>query len=249
MIEYRLRDVNIKSFFTLSNIEFVPEGKHVRISGRTGAGKTTAIGAILHAFSWVDTKGHKRVPGAVVDFALMGEERPEIPIHPALVYPQAHDGHPTLLIKEILYPQLSKLESELRKVKSKIKFLNDMAEYLESCETIPPLRITNERIELMKQLDKLYVDIDQHKHVFESDLLFVKWNAYKDYHYMSYAEKIALLFNCIYDIEERLGLRFFKLVDDGERLSPEFIENLKKRWQVIYTWKEYNSDLTVTVED
>ena len=73
MIEYRLRDVNIKSFFTLSNIEFVPEGKHVRISGRTGAGKTTAIGAILHAFSWVDTKGHKRVPGAVVDFALMGE--------------------------------------------------------------------------------------------------------------------------------------------------------------------------------
>jgi len=249
MIDYRLKSVNIKNFFTLSNLSFAPEGKHVRIVGRTGAGKTTAIGAILHAFSWVDTKGHKRVPGAVVDFALTGEERPEIPIHPALVYPQVHEGYPTLLIKEILYPQLSKLESELRKVKSKIKFLNDMAEYLEACESIPPIRITNERIELMKQLDKLYVDIDQYKHVFEADLLFVKWNAYKDYHYLSYAEKVALLFSCIADIEERLGVKFFKLVDDGERLSPEFIENLKERWQVIYTWKEYNSDLTITVED
>jgi len=249
MVEYRLRNVNIKNFFTLSNLSFAPEGRHVRISGKTGAGKTTAIGAILHAFSWVDTKGHKRIPGATVDFTLTGLERPDLPVHPALVYPQAHEGHPTLLIKEILYSQLSKLESELRKVKNKIKFLNDMAEYLEACESVPPIRITNERIELMKQLDALYVAIDHHKHVFEADLLTVKWSAYKDYHYMSYAEKVALLFNCIYDIEERLGVRFFKLVDDGERLSPQFIEGLKRKWQVIYTWKEYDKDLTVTVED
>lgn len=248
-MEYKLKSVNIKAFYTISNLNIAPQGKHVRVSGKTGAGKTTVVGAILHALSWVDAKGHKRVPGAVVDFTLMGEERPETPIHPALIYPQMHDGHPTLLVKEILYPQLSKLESELRKVKSKIKFLNDMTEYLEACESIPPVRITNERIELMKQLDKLYMDIDQYKYVFEADLLFVKWNAYKDYHYMSYAEKVALLFNCIADIEERLGIRFFKLVDDGERLSPEFIENIKSRWQVIYTWKEYNEDLTITVED
>jgi len=249
MSGYRLRSVKIQNFFTLSGIEFAPEGKHVRVSGRTGAGKTTAVGAILYAFSGQDAKDHKRIPGARVDFELMGSERPELPIHPALVYPQIHEGHPTLLIKEILYPQLSKLEGELRKVKNRIKFLNDMTEYLEACESVPPVRITNEKIELMKQLDKLYVDIDQYKHVFEADLLFVKWNAYKDYHYLSYAEKVTLLFNCVADIEERLGTKFFKLVDDGERLSPEFIENLKSRWQVIYTWKEYNEDLRVTVED
>jgi hypothetical protein len=101
----------------------------------------------------------------------------------------------------------------------------------------------------MKQLDKLYIEIDQYKQVFESDPLFVKWNACKDYHYMSYAEKVIILFNCIANIEDRLGIKFFKLIDDGERLSPEFIENLKSRWQVIYTWKEYNEDLRVTVEE
>jgi len=249
MLEYRLRSVSIRNFFTLSNIKFTPEGKHVRVSGRTGAGKTTAIGAILHAFSWIDTKGHKRILGAIVSFELMGSERPEIPVHPALIFPQIHEGHPNLLIKEILYPQLNKLESELRKVKNKIKFLNDITEYLEACESIPPIRITNERIELMKKLDKIYVDIDQYKHVFEADLLFVKWNAYKDYHYLSYAEKVALLFKCIEDIEDRLGVKYFKLVDDGERLSPEFIQDLKSRWQIVYTWKEYDKDLSVTMED
>lgn len=247
-MNYRLKSVEIRNFFTL-NLSFAPEGRHVKITGKTGAGKTTAIGAILYSLSGQDAKGHKRIQGAKVEFTLTGEDRPETPIHPALVFPQIHEGHPTLLIKEILYPQLSKLESELRKVKNKIKFLNDMTEYLEACESVPPVRITNERIELMKQLDALYVAIDHHKHVFEADLLFVKWNAYKDYHYLSYAEKVALLFNCIYDIEDRLGVRFFKLVDDGERLSPEFIENIKRRWQVIYTWKEYDKDLTVEVED
>jgi len=249
MTEYRLKTVDVRNFFTLSNLSIAPEGRHVRIAGRTGAGKTTVVGAILYIFSSQDAKGHKRIPGATVDFTLTGSERPDLPVHPALLCPQIHEGHPTLLIKEILYPRLSRLESELRKVKSKIKFLSDMTEYLEACESIPPVRITNERIELMKQLDKLYVDIDQYKYVFEADLLFVKWNAYKDYHYLSYAEKVAFLFNCVADIEERLGIKFFKLVDDGERLSPEFVQNLKSRWQVIYTWKEYNSDLTVTVED
>jgi hypothetical protein len=249
MKEYQLKSVSIKTFYTISNLSIAPEGKHVRISGRTGAGKTTVVGAILYVFSGQDAKCHKRIPGATVRFTLIGSELPQLPVHPALVYPQIHEGHPTLLIKEILYPQLSKLEGELRKVKSKIKFLSDMTEYLEACETVPPIRITNEKIELMKQLDKLYVEIDQYKHVFEADLLFVKWDAYKDYHYLSYAEKVALLFNCIADIEERLGTKFFKLVDDGERLSPSFIENLKSRWQVIYTWKEYNEDLTTTVED
>ena len=249
MVEYRLKNVSVKNFFTLSNLAFAPEGKHVRISGRTGAGKTTAIGAILHAFSWIDAKGHKRIHGAVVNFELMGSERPEIPIHPALVYPQIHEGHPTLLIKEILYPQLCKLESDAKKIKSKLKFLHDMSDYLHSCEVVPPIRITNEIIELMRQYDDLAVSISQYKQAMENDPLFAKWNNIKDYHYLSYAEKVELLFDCISDIEDRLFYRFFKLLDDGERLSPEFIENLKSRWQIVYTWKEYSEDLKVIVED
>jgi hypothetical protein len=248
MVEYRLRSVSIRNFFTLSNIEFVPGGKHVRISGKTGAGKTTAVGAILYAFSSVDTKGHKRIPGASVQFELMGSECPTIPTHPALIFPQAHEGHPSLLIKEILYPQLCKLESDAKKIKSKLKFLHDMSDYLHSCEVVPPIRITNEIIELMRQYDDLSVAISQHKQAMENDPLFAKWNAYKDYHYLSYAEKVELLFDCISDIEDRLFCSFFKLVDDGERLSPSFIEKIKQRWQVIYTWKEYDKDLTTTVE-
>jgi len=249
MSDYRLKNVSIKNFFILSNLSFAPEGKHVRIIGQTGTGKTTAIGAILHAFSWIDTKGHKRVPGAVVDFTLTGEERPEIPIHPALIYPQVHEGHPSLLVKEILYPELCKLESEHRKIKSRLKFLHDMSDYLHSCEAIPPMRITNEIIELMRQYDDLSVRIIQYKQAMENDPLFVKWEAIKDYHYMSYAEKVELLFDCISDIEDRIFCRFFKLIDDGERLSPSFIEKTKQRWQVIYTWKEYDKDLTIIVED
>ena len=111
------------------------------------------------------------------------------------------------------------------------------------------MRITNEIIELMRQYDDLSVLISQHKQAMENDPLFAKWNAIKDYHYMSYAEKVEILFDCISDIEDRLFYRFFKLVDDGERLSPSFIKSLKSRWQVIYTWKEYDRDLTIEVED
>ena len=249
MSEYRLRNVDIKNFFTLSNICFTPNGKHVRIAGRTGAGKTTVVGAILYIFSGQDAKGHKRIPGATVDFTLTGSERPDLPVHPALLCPQIHEGHPSLLIKEILYPNLCKLESEHRKIKSRLKFLHDMSDYLHSCEVVPPMRITNEIIELMRQYDDLSVLISQYKQAMENDPLFAKWNAVKDYHYMSYAEKVELLFDCISDIEDRLFYRFFKLVDDGERLSPEFIEKIKQKWQVIYTWKEYDKELTITVED
>jgi hypothetical protein len=249
MSEYRLRNVSIKSFFTLSNLEFAPVGKHVRIIGKTGAGKTTVIGAILYVFSGQDVKEHKRIPGASVQFELMGSECPAIPIHPALVFPQAHEGHPSLLVKEILYPELCKLESEHRKIKTRLKFLHDMSDYLHSCEVVPPMRITNEIIELMRQYDDLSVSISQYKQAMENDPLFVKWNACKDYHYLSYAEKVELLFDCISDIEDRLFCSFFKLVDDGERLSPSFIEKIKQKWQIIYTWKEYDRDLTITVED
>jgi len=249
MLEYRLRSVSIKNFFTISNLSFAPESRHVRISGRTGAGKTTVIGAILYSLSGQDAKGHKRIPGAVVDFALMGSERPELPVHPALIYPQLHEGHPSILVKEILYPELCRMESEHRKIKNRLKFLHDMSDYLHSCETVLPVRITNEIIELMRQYDDLSVLISQYKQAMENDPLFTKWNAIKDYHYMSYAEKVELLFDCISDIEDRLFYRLFKLIDDGERLSPSFIENAKQKWQVVYTWKEYDEDLTVAVED
>jgi len=248
-MNYRMESVSIKSFFTLNNIAFAPEGRHIRIAGRTGAGKTTVVGAILYAFSGQDAKGHKRIPGATVDFALTGSERPELPVHPALIFPQIHEGHPSLLVKEILYSDLCRLESEHRKIKNRLKFLHDMLDYLHSCESIPPLRINNEIIELMRQYDDLSVRISQRKREMEEDPLFERWDAVKDYHYLSYAEKVDFLFGCVADIENRLGVRFFKLVDDGERLSPSFIEYLKSRWQVIYTWKEYNIDLTITVED
>jgi hypothetical protein len=248
-MDYRLKSVSIKNFFTISNIEFAPEGKHVRISGRTGAGKTTAIGAILYPLTSQDAKGHKRIPGASVQFELMGSECPTLPIHPALIFPQIHDGHPSLLVKEILYPELCKLESEHRKIKGRLKFLHDMSDYLHSCEVVPPIRITNEIIELMRQYDDLSVSISQYKQAMENDPLFVKWNNVKDYHYLSYAEKVELLFDCVSDIEDRMFCSFFKLVDDGERLSPSFIEKIKQKWQIVYTWKEYDKDLTITVED
>jgi len=196
----------------------------------------------------VDTKGHKRIPDATVPFTLTGSELPLLPVHPALIYPQAHEGHPSLLVKEILYPDLCKLESEHRRIKSRLKFLYDMLEYLHSCESIPPSRINNEIIEIMRKYDDLSVRISQRKREMEEDPIFERWNALKDYHYLSYAEKVDSLFDCVANIESQLGVRFFKLVDDGERLSPSFIEYLKSRWQVIYTWKEYCKDLTVEVE-
>jgi len=249
MSDYRLKSVSINNFFTISNLSLVPEGKHVRIAGQTGAGKTTVVGAILYVFSGQDAKGHKRIPGATVRFTLMGTELPQLPVHPALIFPQIHEGHPFLLVKEILYPELCKLESEHRKIKNRLKFLHDMSDYLHSCEAVPPMRITNEIIELMRRYDDLSVDISNHRQAMNEDPLFVKWDSVSEFHYKSYAEKVEMLFDCIYDIEDRLETRFFKLVDDGERLSPSFIENLKSRWQVIYTWKEYNEDLTAKVED
>jgi hypothetical protein len=44
-IMHCLKSVEIRNFFTLGNLSLAPEGKHARISGRTGANKTTVIGA------------------------------------------------------------------------------------------------------------------------------------------------------------------------------------------------------------